>query len=107
MQISPLWFWDRQLCEYNISQRRYIDDLWLSILYGHGLGITLARPVHKLFHNVVKRKDITPKKFEEFTKRFLNGEYSYKFYYPPMRDQWLSAGIPASFIDGNFKLLPW
>lgn len=102
--ISPFSFCDYELCEFNRFQRKNIDDLWISILYGHGLGITLARPVHRLFHNIFKRKNVRPQHFEEFKERFLSGEYSNKFYYYPTRDKWLLDGIPESFIEHNFKL---
>jgi 5-methylcytosine-specific restriction endonuclease McrA len=38
-------------------------------------GLTLCKECHTIFHNYYKRGKNTPEQYEEFRKRYLNGEF--------------------------------
>lgn len=89
--------WDYELREFNSDTRRQIRGAWKNIIYDHGLGITLARSIHKLFHGNYGKKDILHENIIEFEKNLFNGGYSTKF--SIYRNKWLSEGICANLID--------
>ena len=86
-----------ELREFDAKTRERIRSLWNDILYKHGLGITLARSIHKFFHHIYGIKNLLPENLVEFKKNLFNGGYSVDAYVN--RDKWLSEGIPANLID--------
>lgn len=71
---------------YNIEIKQQVKDYTdeeLKLLEGYvaewhkdsSNAVVLSKEVHNLFHSLYGRGDNTPEQFEEFKKRFLNGEF--------------------------------
>jgi hypothetical protein len=65
--------------KYTESELEYLTKLFLEKHNNYGLGVCLRKDVHKLFHSIYGIKNNTPDQFEEFKRRFLNGEFNEHF----------------------------
>lgn len=63
------------MLKYSDEEILKINKTFLDLNYKHGLGIPLAKQIHKLFHVLYGLTNNTKKQFEEFRQRFINGEF--------------------------------
>ena len=64
------------ISEYTLEELSIIESKLKELHYKYGLGVCLRKDVHDLFHSkeLYGKGNNTPEQFEEFTKRYNNGE---------------------------------
>jgi len=63
------------MLKYSDEEIVIINKCFLELNYKHGLGIPLAKPIHKLFHVLYGLTNNTEEQFEEFKQRYMDGEF--------------------------------
>ena len=61
--------------EYTSEELEKLENICLMLHYLFGPGVCLTEEEHKLFHSLYGKHDNTKEQFEEFKKRFQNGEF--------------------------------
>ena len=61
--------------EYTSEELEKLEKICLMLHYFFGPGVCLTEEEHKLFHSLYGKHDNTKEQFEEFEKRFQNGEF--------------------------------
>lgn len=66
----------QNMLKYSDDEIKKINQTFLDLNYKYGLGIPLRKKIHKLFHIMYGSTDNNDIQFDEFKKRYLNGEFN-------------------------------
>lgn len=66
--------------DYSTNELKVLKDTCISLHIKYGLGITLHKKVHRLFHNLYGYQNNTIEQFKDFQNRYENGEFEGLFY---------------------------